>query len=91
MATTTSQRIADKLGFREDEREHDLPDVANAEIYIGEEPTVGEFLREHAPGPRAVKQYVYNLFPFVHWIGKYNWVWFLGDFIAGMCILYKKL
>ena len=55
----------------------------HAEIYFEEEPTVAEWASEQTPTLRDVGRYIYNLFPFLSWIGKYNWTWFLGDFIAG--------
>lgn len=57
--------------------------LTNADVYIEEEPTVKEYLQEIAPSWRDVGNYVYRLFPFISWIGKYNLTWALGDTIAG--------
>ncbi|KAL1970567.1 hypothetical protein VTN77DRAFT_4211 [Rasamsonia byssochlamydoides] len=57
-----------------------------AETYIEEEPTTAEFIREHIPTAREVGHYFYNLFPFLRWITRYNWQWFIGDLIAGVTV-----
>ncbi|KAL1987976.1 hypothetical protein VTN96DRAFT_1500 [Rasamsonia emersonii] len=57
-----------------------------AETYVESEPTTAEFLAEHIPTPREVGLYFYNLFPFLKWITRYNWQWFLGDLIAGVTV-----
>ncbi|KPM43278.1 Sulfate permease 2 [Neonectria ditissima] len=62
------------------------PSITNADIYIEREPTVGEFLEEFTPTLHGFAAYLYSLFPFLSWIGKYNWIWFLGDFIAGTTV-----
>ncbi|KAF4976589.1 hypothetical protein FZEAL_6767 [Fusarium zealandicum] len=66
--------------------EERAPSISNADTYIEREPTVGEFLAEITPTAHQVGHYFYNLFPFLSWIGKYNWIWFLGDFIAGTTV-----
>jgi sodium-independent sulfate anion transporter 11 len=57
--------------------------LSNADVYIEEEPTVKEYFQEITPSWQDVKHYVYRLFPFISWIGKYNLTWGLGDLIAG--------
>lgn len=54
-----------------------------AETYVESEPTTAEFLAEQIPTPREVGLYFYNLFPFLKWITRYNWQWFIGDLVAG--------
>ena len=83
MATRT-QRLAEGLGFKSDEREHDIPELSNADVYIEPEPTVIEFLTDFVPTWGGVGSYFYNLFPFLRWIYKYNLTWFMGDLVAGM-------
>lgn len=59
------------------------PSLNHAALYIEEEPTVKEYLQEITPSWRDIGHYVYRLFPFISWIGKYNLTWGLGDLIAG--------
>lgn len=71
------------IGADHHEPEERAPSITNADLYIEEEPTVGEFLREITPSLQQVGEYFYNLFPFLSWVGKYNLTWFLGDLVAG--------
>ena len=57
--------------------------ISSADTYVEEEPTAAEWLREITPTPRGLLLYAYNLFPFVHWIGRYNVQWLFGDLVAG--------
>jgi solute carrier family 26 (sodium-independent sulfate anion transporter), member 11 len=57
--------------------------VSTADTYVEEEPTTAEWFREVTPSPRDIRRYLYSLFPFIHWIGRYNLQWFIGDLIAG--------
>lgn len=54
--------------------------------YVEPEPTTKEWFQEQAPSGRDVFMYFWNMFPFLSWITKYNWQWFLGDLIAGMSL-----
>jgi sodium-independent sulfate anion transporter 11 len=36
--------------------------------------------------PDDVKSYIKNLFPIVHWITKYNWIWLSGDLTAAITV-----
>jgi len=56
---------------------------ANVEPYEEAEPTVGEWLQSMSPTGHGILRYLYGLFPFLHWITRYNTTWLLGDFIAG--------
>ena len=58
--------------------------ISSADTYVEGEPTSGDFLREMTPSFHDVGQYFYNLFPFVHWIGRYNLIWLIGDLVAGV-------
>lgn len=51
--------------------------------YLEPEPTTGEWLREQVPSLHDVVLYFLDILPFWRWITRYNWQWFLGDFIAG--------
>ena len=57
--------------------------VDTADAYVEEEPTVIEWLSSIAPTGRNIALYLYHLFPFVHWIHRYNLQWLYGDLIAG--------
>ncbi|KAH6603746.1 sulfate permease 2 [Trichoderma cornu-damae] len=85
-AATAKERLAKALGFESEDRDSDVPSISNADLFIEREPTVAEFLEEITPTLHDVGRYVYNLFPFIHWIGKYNFVWFIGDLIAGITV-----
>ncbi|KAL7908380.1 sulfate transporter family domain-containing protein [Trichoderma velutinum] len=83
---TTKERVAKALGFATEDRDSDVPSISNADPFIEREPTVGEFLEEITPTLHDVGQYFYHLFPFLSWIGKYNFTWFIGDLIAGVTV-----
>lgn len=57
--------------------------VSSADTYLEEEPTVLEWFKEVTPGSRDALRYLRNLFPFTHWIGRYNSAWLAGDLVAG--------
>ncbi|KAI1339892.1 sulfate permease [Xylariaceae sp. FL0016] len=56
------------------------------EPYCETEPTVREFIVEHAPTWAGFGRYVRSLFPFLDWIFHYNLTWLGGDFIAGITV-----
>lgn len=56
------------------------------DTYVEEDPTVGEWMREHSPTAKGAWGFFVGLFPFIHWIGKYNKIWFAGDLIAGVTV-----
>ena len=53
------------------------------DTFVEREPTSGEWLREILPTPRIMLDWAYHLFPFVHWIDRYNVNWLVGDLVAG--------
>lgn len=57
--------------------------TADTYSYLEPEPTTADWIREHTPSWRELGIYLYNLFPFLRWITKYNWQWFVGDMVAG--------
>lgn len=65
--------------------------TGTAETYIEPEPTVIGYLHEQLPNGRDIGHYILSLFPFLSWITRYNWQWFIGDLIAGKSILFLKL
>ncbi|GAO13438.1 uncharacterized protein UV8b_00576 [Ustilaginoidea virens] len=83
---TIKDRLAKAVGYDSDGPQDDVPPISNTDVFIEREPTVREFLAEIAPTRRGAARYLSNLFPFVHWIGKYNWIWLTGDLIAGITV-----
>lgn len=51
--------------------------------YFEQEPTAADWFRGHTPTVPQVRRYVWNMFPFLHWIGYYNLQWLAGDLVAG--------
>jgi sodium-independent sulfate anion transporter 11 len=60
--------------------------ASTADIYVEQEPTAWDWLEDVFPSGRQLLQYVYNLFPFVHWISRYNLQWLSGDLVAGRLV-----
>ena len=54
------------------------------DTYVEEEPRSEEWVREVLPSAHDLAVYVRSLFPFTHWIGRYNLQWLIGDLVAGM-------
>lgn len=53
------------------------------DAYTESDPTTREWIVSHMPTRQQARQYVYNLFPFLHWIRFYNVQWLIGDLVAG--------
>lgn len=62
--------------------------ASTADTFVEQEPTVWEWLEDVFPSGRQLLQYVYNLFPFVHWIARYNLQWLSGDLVAGKLLAF---
>lgn len=60
--------------------------ISPADIYLEEEPTVGEWVQELAPSREDVVYYLTSLFPSSSWIRRYCGRWLLGDAVAGVTI-----
>ena len=60
--------------------------VSTADTYVEQEPTTLEWIRQIAPTGRTFLHWAAHLFPFIHWIDRYNVQWLIGDLIAGGCI-----
>ena len=60
--------------------------VDTADTYVEGEPTTLEWFKEVFPTSRDLLRYFYNLFPFVHWITRYNVQWLIGDLVAGITV-----
>lgn len=56
---------------------------STAETFVEAEPTSWEWIRSIIPSGSQLGRYVYSLFPFTHWIGRYNVQWLYGDLVAG--------
>lgn len=69
-----------------EQRARDTLSDAGAEIYLEEEPTVVEWLKEQTPTTDDVVGYLRNLFPPIGWLPRYNLRWLLGDVVAGITI-----
>jgi sodium-independent sulfate anion transporter 11 len=62
-------------------------DVLNpADIYLEQEPTVSEWIKELAPSREGAWDYIVSLFPSATWITRYKGAWLLGDVVAGITI-----
>ena len=93
MATKIGHGLAKVLGiklqYRNPTGQGDLTrgesvfSVSTADTFVEEEPTTREWLRDVLPTPRTFKNWAYHLFPFTHWIGRYNTSWLIGDLVAG--------
>lgn len=59
--------------------------IDSADSYVEHEPTAREWLDETLPSGQELREYAASLFPFVHWITRYNVQWLIGDLVAGMC------
>ena len=57
--------------------------VSSADAFIENEPTAAEWLSEITPSGQGMLRWAHDLFPFTHWIGRYNAQWFFGDLVAG--------
>lgn len=57
--------------------------VSSADKYVETEPTVWEWIEETTPSGHDLANYCRSLFPFTHWILRYNVQWLIGDLVAG--------
>lgn len=60
--------------------------VDTADTYYEPEPTTADWFRDLNPGAKGIWAYIYSLFPFTHWIMRYNLQWFIGDLVAGVTV-----
>ncbi|KAI9720434.1 MAG: hypothetical protein M1812_002940 [Candelaria pacifica] len=67
-------------------RGESLYSVSSADTFVEKEPTAADAIREATPSARDCLRYLYNLFPFTHWIGRYNVQWLYGDLVAGITV-----
>ncbi|KAK9322017.1 sulfate transporter family-domain-containing protein [Lipomyces orientalis] len=95
-AANAGHTLAKVLGIKLSESRNPLDDpvtrgesvysLGTAEPYVEEEPTAAEWVQSVIPSRREFGLYVYSLFPFIHWIGRYNLQWFIGDLVAGITV-----
>lgn len=57
-----------------------------SDTYVEEEPRTIEWLHSITPTGRTAINYLISLFPFLHWIDRYNLQWLAGDLVAGITI-----
>ena len=57
--------------------------TSTANTYVDQEPTTAEWINSITPSGRTMGRWAYSLFPFVHWIDRYNLQWLSGDLVAG--------
>lgn len=55
------------------------------DTFVEEPVHVSDYFKNAAPTGKGISNYVYSLFPFLHWIGRYNMIWLAGDLVAGEC------
>lgn len=95
-ATKIGHTLAKYLGIKLDYRNELLDDEIRrgesvfssktADAYVEQEPTSLEWIRETLPSGPELVTYTRSLFPFTHWIGRYNLQWLAGDLVAGITI-----
>lgn len=78
--------LAKGLGIK---LEHDVPyedlDLTKKDLepYSERDPTPTEWVKDVLPNGSHVVNYLYNSFPFLQWIGRYNRQYLAGDIVAG--------
>ena len=94
-ARKMGRSLAGAVGIHPDEYREQVPEELGRQAaagvqphgaYYEEEPTVGEWLREHVPRRQDVVPYVASFFPLTTWIGRYNTRWLAGDVVAGITL-----
>lgn len=93
MATKVGHGLAKVLGiklqYRDPTGQENLTrgesvfSVSTADTYVEQEPTTLEWILQTLPGPRTFINWAARLFPFTHWIDRYNVNWLVGDLVAG--------
>ena len=64
--------------------------VTSADTFVEEEPRTVDWIRDTVPNGDDLLRYGLGLFPFAHWITRYNVQWLIGDLVAGMIYLISK-
>ncbi|KAL8809132.1 MAG: hypothetical protein Q9223_003446 [Gallowayella weberi] len=76
----------DPQGLDEISRGESVYSISSADTFVEQEPTTWEWIRSIIPTGPGMLHWAYNLFPFVHWIGRYNLQWLSGDLVAGITV-----
>lgn len=64
-------------------RGESLYSVSTADTYVEQEPTSSEWIHHVIPSGPGLFRWFLHLFPFAHWITRYNVQWLYGDLVAG--------
>lgn len=85
-----------KLNYRDElneeiRRGESVFSIQTADTYVEEEPRSIDWVRETLPSGHDLLIYTRSLFPFTHWIGRYNLQWLAGDLVAGIFLLISCL
>ncbi len=95
MASTQSkvgQGLAKVLGIKTNYRKEAVTrgestySVSTADTYVEEEPRSIDWIKELVPSRKQWLHYLHSLFPFTHWIMRYNVQWLIGDLVAGITV-----
>ena len=98
-ATKVGHALAKVLGIKlqyrnelneEIRRGESVFSIQTTDTYVEEEPRSVEWIREVIPSKHDLAVYTRSLFPFTHWIGRYNLQWLIGDLVAGMLFDYNQ-
>ena len=89
-STQIGHGLAKVLGIKLDQNNEGLVtrgestfSVESADNYVEEEPTSLEYVKSLVPTGADALHYFVSLFPFTHWITRYNLQWLYGDLVAG--------
>ncbi|KAL8694889.1 MAG: hypothetical protein Q9218_000553 [Villophora microphyllina] len=86
---TLAKVLGIKLNYRNPQGTDDLSrgesvySVSSADNFLEKEPTSWEWIKSITPNGQGLLRWAYHLFPFTHWIGRYNPQWLYGDLVAG--------
>jgi sodium-independent sulfate anion transporter 11 len=60
--------------------------ILTTKAYFEQDPTVSQYIYESIPSWHDFQLYTASLFPFIHWVPRYNTTWLIGDVIAGVTV-----
>ncbi|KAJ5094548.1 sulfate transporter [Penicillium angulare] len=86
ISTRAGHTLAKILGINLEPSHYQVSEPDGVHTYVDPDPTAGDWLREITPTGEQVTQYIYGLFPFLHWIQYYNVQWLIGDLVAGITV-----
>ena len=89
-ATKLGHTLAKGLGIKverpvayQDEVTRGESVFSSDDTWVEEPPHTIDTLRSIVPTGKETIDYFISLFPFLHWIGRYNAQWLIGDLVAG--------